>query len=189
MAKPVSYCLEYFPNHAEIIGDLLLAYGDLEFLMLALVGEVVAKSDTSVAARILYRLRGANDRLNVADALLRPHMSELKLQGQYSQWLGAMRRCRLIRNQFAHCGWHRDGDRLTFCDLEETAGSVEGVAVLNYQHIDLSLLKEQQAFFVYTNQLLLYLFAEMRFRKDRRRRHTTRYPKSRAAPRLHSPPG
>jgi hypothetical protein len=188
MPVPVSYCLDNFPEEAEIIADLLLGFGDLEFLTISLIAEAITGRDYSVAARILYRLRGANDRLNVADALLRPTMNDLKLLGQYCQWLGAMRRCRVIRNQYAHCGWDQDSKgRLTFCDLEETGASVEGSAVLTYEPIELGLLKEQQAFFAYTYQLVLWLMNELRFRKDRRRRHKTRYPKSRAVPKLHSP--
>jgi hypothetical protein len=185
---PVSLSIRHFPEHAAIVGDMLLGYGDLEFFMLDLIARAVADSDINTAARVLYRLRGANDRLNVADALLRPVMIKLKLEGQYCQWLGAMRRCRQIRNLYAHCAWdHRDG-ALYLTDLEEAGQTVEGAPQIEWVPVTLGLLKEQQAFFSYTLDLVFYLGRESRFLLDRRRKHRARYPKSRAAPKLHSPP-
>ena len=190
--KPISIPLADFPEHAAIIGDLLVGYGEIEFLMIALLSEALQEKptgddDLDTAVRVLYRLWGAKDRLSVADALIRPFADRLKLTGQYCQWVGAMRKCRLIRNQFAHCGWDNVDGRLHFANFSADVESPERPPQLRWEPIDLGLLKEQQAFFNYTRDVAIFLFDEIRFRKDRRRKHGTLLPKSRAAPSLHSP--
>lgn len=186
--NPVSIALKPFPEHAALIGDMLLGYGELEFFTLELLARSFGgMADIPKSTRILYRLRGANDRLNVADAILRPFMSDIKLSGQFSQWLGAMRRCRVIRNQYAHCAWGPQRDRLWLANLDEAAQSSEGSIPLEFYPIDLPILKEQQAFFRYALDLTIYLMGEVRYRTDRRRTRERRpLPKSRAAPNLHS---
>jgi hypothetical protein len=112
----------------------------------------------------------------------------INLGGQYCQWLGAMRRCRMIRNQYAHCAWGPHIDRLWFADLEADAHSADGAVSLTYYPLDLSLLKEQHAFFDYTIEVILHLAGEVHYRTDRRRtKGRKRLPESRAAPKLHSP--
>lgn len=189
--KPVSTSLEPFPDHAALIGDMMLGYGELEFFTLELLAHALGgKNNIHQAARILYRLRGASDRMNVADAILRPFMARIKLPGQYSNWAGAMKHCRMIRNQYAHCSWGSQTDRLWFAKLEEDTKATEGAVSLTYYPLDLSLLKEQQAFFHYAMDLTMFLVGEVRYRTDRRRKqYRTRLPKSRAAPKLHSPLG
>lgn len=180
-----------FPEHAAIIGDILIAYGELEFVTLELIAHALGNAADEVpqALPILYRLRGANDRLNVAEATLRPFMARMKLIGPFGHWLGAMRRCRIIRNQYAHCTWGPQTDRLWFANLDEAAHSAEGEISLNYLPVDLALLKEQQAYFAHTMKLTAYLTGEAFYRTDRRRtKHRRPLPKSRAAPKLHSPP-
>lgn len=188
MALPVAISLREFPKHAEIIGDMLLGYSDLEFFMVDLVGQALGEDDLNTAARILYRLWGADARLQVADAIVRPFMTDIKLLGPYCQWLGAMRQCRKIRNQYAHCGWSKDAKgRLEIANLEAAGATIEGSASLEFLPLELGLLKQQQAFFGYTIDVTLYVMAEARFREDRRRKHRYRLPKSRALPKLHSP--
>jgi hypothetical protein len=189
MAIPLAFTLEKFPDHAAIIGDLVIGYGEIEFLMIALVAEALGskagRGDIGDATRIIYRLRGAESRLKVADAIIRPFMNKIRLGGQYGVWLGAMRRCRQIRNQYAHCHWREQAGRLHFMSLEDAADPEHGDLI--YRPIDLSLLKEQQAFFDYAIKVLLFLYDESRFRRDRRRKHRRRLPKSRVLPNLHSP--
>lgn len=185
MRGTVAHSLQQFPEHAAIIGDMLLGYADLEFLTVDLVGQALGNVET--AARLLYRLRGANDRLNVADAIIRPYMATLKLTGPYTQWLGAMRRCRVIRNQYAHCGWVADMGELHFSCLDTVAQSTDGAAIIRYERIGLDLLKEQQAYFRYAGDVTLFLSNEAQFRANPERRHRNRLPKSRAAPKLYNP--
>jgi hypothetical protein len=187
----VAWALQEFPEHASIIGGMLLSYANLEALATDLVSYALGgRHEISKAARVLFRTRGANDRLQVADALLRPFAAELRLAGAYSQWLGAMRMCRILRNQYAHSAWSVDDNRLAFMSLEDAAKPSGGEAIVYYSPIDLPLLKEQEAYFDYAFKLMAYLAGEFRYRTDRRRtRYRHRLPKSRAAPKLHSPPG
>jgi hypothetical protein len=185
--RPVAISLQDFPDHAAIIGDILLGYSDLEFFMVDLVGQATGDASLGTAVRLLYRLKGSANRLNVADALLRPFMAKLRLHGPYSQWHGAMTRCRIIRNQYAHCGWSAAEDILLIANFEEAGKPAEGPTPLQFLPLELSLLKEQQAYFGYAIDLAMFLMSEARFRRDRRRRHHLRLPKSRAAPKPHSP--
>lgn len=184
MRKPIAPFLADFPDHAAIIGDMLLGFVDLEFFIAELVAEAI--SDTDTAIRMIYRLRGTNDRLNLADALLQPSMTKLRLKGPYGQWLGAMRRCRQIRNQYAHCAWHSDNGRLRFCNLQDAAQTTEGATALTFAPIDLDLIREQHEYFEYTLDLALYVIHECR-RRMVGEPHDWKLPKSRAAPKLHSP--
>lgn len=186
MPSLVAYSLENFPEQHALLGDMILGYADLEYLVIDLVGQAMG-GDLDTAVRMLYRLRGAHDRLNLADAVLRPFLNELNLAGPYGQWLGAMRRCRIIRNQYAHCGWRSKDGKLWFASLDEAGQSSEGATAISFVPLELELLKEQQAYFWYTAKLTFYLMDEARFRRDRRRRHKSALPKSRAVPKLHSP--
>ena len=77
MERTVLHPLKDLPEHAAIIGRLLFNYADLEVDVVGMV----------------------------ADAPVRPLCQTHNLGGTYVQWLGAMRRCKAIRNQYAHCIW------------------------------------------------------------------------------------
>lgn len=186
MARPLAFYLDQFPAHGILIGEILLSYSHLEFMVVDLVGQAIGR-DIDCAIRLLYRLRGANDRLQAADAVLRPFMNDLALGGPYGQWLGAMRKCRIIRNQFAHCGWMSRSGHLEFASLEECAQGTEGETTMHFNRIELKLLEQQLDYFEYAYDVLIYLTYEARYRRDRRRRHRNPLPKSREAPSLHSP--
>jgi hypothetical protein len=186
--RPVALSLQEFPKHAAIIGDMLLGFADLEFFTVDLVGQAMdGHEGLTTSIRILYRLRGANDRLNVADAILQPFMDELGLKAAYDHWLGAMRTCKAIRNQYAHCAWSTDEGRLTFASMEEAAQPGDESALLEFKPIDLPLLEEQQSYFGYALDVTAYLMDEVRFRKDPAYGGPYSLPKSRAAPTMHSP--
>lgn len=190
-SRSIAPALQEFPEHAAIIADMLLSFANLEMFTVDLVGRAFDRKREGIyqAARVLYRLKGAYDRLQVADAILRPFANEHKLAGPYSQWIGAMRWCRSVRNQYAHAAWDVEEGRLCLMNMEDAAKSPEGSVVMYYSPIDLPLLKEQQAYFDYAFTLSAYLAGEFRYRRDRRQtRLRSRLPKSRRLPKLYSPP-
>jgi len=57
------------PKEAEIIGRLLAGYGELEFIVYECVKVALGRS--TIAARLLFRVRSEKTRLDIADAILR----------------------------------------------------------------------------------------------------------------------
>lgn len=181
MDIPISLDLHNFPEHSRLIADMLLGYADLESFVLDIVGQAL-NGNADDAVPVLYCLRGAEDRLNVADGLLKPFMQRLGLEGPYSQWLGAMRRCKTIRNQYAHCAWDSEHGQLYFCNLYDAAEAGE----LSFKLLKLELLQEQHRYFQFASSLIMYLMAEARFLQDGNRKHDRTIPKSLPKPNLHS---
>ncbi len=60
-----------FPEEKAIVGEMLMAYGEIEFALVRLIGTFF-QEDNDTAARILFRVKGEGPRLDVADAILRP---------------------------------------------------------------------------------------------------------------------
>jgi hypothetical protein len=96
--------------------------------------------------------------------------------------------CRLIRNQYSHCIWHDSGN-LSFVNLEELAKSndrVDNLLGVAIHYVDTRLLSEQDAYFTYVEDSLVFLNYEAR----RAQGETIRLvpvPKSLARPLLYKP--
>jgi hypothetical protein len=91
-----------FPQHREIVGRLLIAYGELEWALTVCVQNALNVTP-SEASRILFRVRGESARIEVADAIARPLFAKVDLGAKWGNAIGAARHCRKIRNQYAHC--------------------------------------------------------------------------------------
>jgi hypothetical protein len=68
-----------FPKEHSVIGDMLLAYGEIEFVLLSLVSQVL-DDDVSTGTRVLFRVGGEGARMEVADAILRPAYRKADLE-------------------------------------------------------------------------------------------------------------
>jgi hypothetical protein len=181
----INQVLNNFPEQQAIISRLVLGYGEIELSLVSLVRESFG-TDVDTAVRILFRARSESQRIEIADALVRPRMVQLKLQGQYSQALGALRHCKEIRNQYAHCIWQGSEHGLAFASLEEPAQSAGGVSMLKFKAITVALLKEQEKYLYYADDWLFWLMKEARFRRDRRRTHKISPPKALPPPKKHN---
>ena len=136
-----------FPNEAAILGRFIPAYGEMEFIFAWCAGHVMG--DNNIALKLAFRLRSESNRFDACDALIREPAFSLGLEKQYLDTFNALRWCRKIRNQYAHCHWqehHREG--LFFIDLEPAAKEHGGFQY-DWKHVDLALLEDQQAYFVY----------------------------------------
>jgi len=141
----------------------------------------------SDAVRLLYRTRGETQRLMVADVAMRPFFAKRGHSGSYAQWYGAMKRCKHIRNQYAHSSWYHSGTSLALIDFEAAAEAKEGMVALKTRLIDLGLVEEQEALFSYTEDCLWFLSRESRRLRDGRRKHHLQMPKPLPLPRLYNP--
>ena len=177
--------LSDFPKGESIIGNLLLAYGDLEVWMASCLGATWGESTEGF--KVLYRLRSEANRLDIADALLVPAVTRLKLLTVYNKAYAAMRHCKKIRNQYAHCQWSKGKteNEAYFLNLEQGANA-EGH--LRIYHVDLPLLVNQQRYFRYCADLWCYLQGEIELRDGLEKENTFRSPKVVQETSLHNPP-
>ncbi|TWB44344.1 hypothetical protein [Nitrospirillum pindoramense] len=152
-----------FPAEAAHVGKILASFGEIEHLVC--LNAAHACSLTYEVLKALYRLRSTSSRIDAADALAAPRFSEVGLQREYTQTLCMVRLSLKIRNQFAHCMWGSEGltSGLFFTDPQTAAETLE---IFDYQwrHVDVPLLKAQEAYFALTLEWLQYLGRE-RYRR------------------------
>jgi len=142
-----------------IIGRLLAGYGELEYALGLLLAAVL--NDIPTMIRVLFRVRGEEARIQIADALMRHQFESTELKHLYNETISDMQYCKSIRNQFAHCmfdGFSKPGE-LCFVDLEKTAKEPAKSAVRPVS-IQLSLLKKHEEYFGYVQWRLFYLAGE-----------------------------
>jgi hypothetical protein len=148
-----------FREEGRFIGRLLLAYGEIENALCSCVA--MARGDMDAVIKAMYRPRGEGARVDIADALGRAPYKKHGLETQFSEAIGGVRRCLKIRNQFAHCNWHDDNTgRLSFIDMQEIAEGNAVIADLSHltlRYLDVPLLLQQEAFFAYVANLLVFL--------------------------------
>ncbi|RAK57024.1 hypothetical protein [Phenylobacterium deserti] len=154
MSRTIMPAAASFPAEFAHIGRLVVGYGELEFSLVGLAEAVTGVLVTPL--RVLFRVRSESQRLDLADALIRPSIDE-KLRPQYEKVLSDLRYCLQIRNQFAHAHWASEGNRLNFTHLEGAAKRNDAEARLTLRYVDLSLLEQQEAFFVYVDDCLFHL--------------------------------
>lgn len=176
-----------WPKEAAHIGNMLAGYGELEFDLARCLGAVLG--DDSVGFRTLFRVQGESARIEVADAILKPTFHAVKLGDQYNETLGAIRWCKGVRNQYAHCHWiDFTPEGLFFTDLDKPVKKATGPLMLQFLQVDAPLLAIQEEYFHYTDQWLTYLFWEYRLRKGEVRSHTWTTPKVIPQPNENNPP-
>lgn len=187
MALPVFLQLfKEFPKEAEIIGRLLAGYGELEFVMTSCLTNVLG-SNSEVAFKTMYRARGEERRILVADAIMREPYSEIGLADAYCDAISSMQHCRVIRNQYAHCSWHRGENTglLCFVDLEKATKKHRDLKVTKCP-VSVELLHQQDDYFAYSNALFVFLFLEFRHRAGKESSPGIARPPKRPAPPLHN---
>jgi hypothetical protein len=188
MAKML-YEFFHLPREREIIGRLLIAYGEIEFAVMCCLSAAL-QSDHNHSCRVLFRVKGEGARIEVADALIRPAYSKIGLGPKWGNAYGAIRVCKNIRNQYAHCHWQVFMGALSFMNLDQMAAdSTEGPVILDLVRLDLNLLERQSTYFQYALDWLFYLEAEYQTRALKSPNHDLVEPKSIPAPPLYIRPG
>lgn len=183
----MSYGLYDHPEEQRLVGTILTSYGDLEYMLATCLGAVL--NDRAAAIRSLFRLRGGNVRIQVADALLRPRMDAIGLKDAYDATLGALRYSTKIRNQYAHCHWYDGGEGfgIFFTDLQNAADTAIGSLSYAMRHVDLALLRLQDDYLQYAIAWLSFLAKEFEMRAGRSTSHDREAPKITDQPPLHNP--
>lgn len=175
-----------FPEEGVLIGRILIAYGELDFELCICLGAALRSLEAAV--RTLYRLRGEDSRLQVADALMREHFHSVDLKNEYEAMLGAIRWSKSLRNQYAHCHWIAYGDGLFFTDLDKVAKTAIGQILHQFWNVDVPLLKRQEEFLDYTSAWLTYLRQELEKRTGQSASNFWTTPPITEPPPLYNPP-
>ena len=177
-----------FPREREIIGQLLIAYGELEFALMGCLRQALS-GDIDTATRVLFRVRGESARIEVADAIIRPAYAKVGLEAKWGNAIGAVRVCKNIRNQYAHCHWQvlKDGV-LRFMNLDVDAAVSEGSVQPRLIPLSLDLLERQFLYLEYALDWLYFLDVEYQVLAGRLSSHNLTEPKSWPAPPLFDRP-
>jgi hypothetical protein len=150
--------LDDHPQEQQIIGRILMAYGELE---IDLCQCVAAALDIDLAVKAMFRVRGESQRIQIADGLARRYFVAKKLGTEFSEVIGDMAYAVSIRNYYAHCTWYsrKEIGGLAFINFEDAAHQNAHIDSINskFYRVDLALLKQQESFFSYVQNCLLYL--------------------------------
>ena len=158
--------LQAFPKEAAIIGRLIPAYGEFEYIFAFCAGHVLGDLDRAI--KLAFRLRSESHRFDTCDVLIRGPAIKASLESEYLDTHNAMAYCRKIRNQYAHCHWEshpRAG--LFFVDLEPSAKKKGNTPIsYDWRHVDEALLLKQEAYFIYCGQCLNFLQGALQVRMN-----------------------
>ncbi len=157
-----------YADEAPIIARLLAGYTVLEQDLLNCVQ--VAIGDFDGVLKALFRIRGEARRIDEGERIGQSPYLSLSLGAEFNEAITALRYCRLIRNQYAHCRWWDDNSgKLAFANLEDAARLptvVPDLLNLLPKHVDVALLQSQEAFYTYTDQILAWVNYEGRTRAN-----------------------
>jgi hypothetical protein len=151
-------CYKDAPRELDIIGHLLVGYGELEFEMCNCV--VAVTRDLDLAVKSLFQVRGEKRRIDKADSLTKDQYVANGLGTEHCETMSDMHWCRQIRNQYAHCNWYwTRQEGLCFVDLEGKAKIPAKITSVtdNRATLGLDLLKEQDSFFGYVRRCFWHL--------------------------------
>jgi hypothetical protein len=173
---------------AEIIGRILAAFGELEYMTIDLSARVLDRRDAIL--RALYRIRTTSARIDAADAMMASAFFSAGLGDDYATMMRALRLSLRIRNQYAHCNWGDDQGPtqagLFFADLRRSAEAITGFDH-EWKHVSVPLLQQQEAHFVHAQDWLYYLDGELSRRTGRRPFLAFPRPIEQLPPPLHNP--
>lgn len=155
MAETLVPDLKKYPLEAEILGQILIGYSELEVELLTCVFGANG-NNIDAGVRALYCKRGESRRIDNAVEILKLPYEKAGLARDFAKTIDDLDHCRLIRNQYAHCQWFPG---LGFVALEELGRQPDNIAALvPVQHpVDLDLLTRQAAFFKYVQRKFWYL--------------------------------
>lgn len=151
-----------FETEGEIIGRLVVGYGELEIDLCRCIAAAV--DDLNMVVRKMFGRRGETLRINTAVHMGRSIYASLELDQLFDGIICGMRRCLKIRNQFAHGNFYDDDTgKLAVVDVEELAKQkvmIEDFTSLTVKHLTQDLLEEQEYYFLHIRVCFDYLRCE-----------------------------
>jgi hypothetical protein len=155
-------CLDTHPREAEIIGHLVVRYGELEWALCRVIASLTGDFDAAVKA--MYRVRGERSRLMIADALASSRLTAMGLADVFAQTYFAVDQCREIRNSYAHAHWFSvQEQKIGYYDLEKLAkekGELD-LGTMNKSVLSFSILDDQRRYFGEVLHNLIQIFYEL----------------------------
>ena len=141
-----------------IIGTLMAGYGELEMEICGCL--ITSEYNFDMPVREVFGETGAEKPIERVKKLLKQDYTNAGLFAELSEALADMDYCRKIRNQYAHCQWYwTSKEGLCFVNLEDLAkqsGTITGLTK-GKRPINVSLLKQQEAFFTYVKFRLRHI--------------------------------
>jgi hypothetical protein len=170
-----------FPHLMQIIGRLLVEYGDLEVDLMNCV-QVARGYDMNNTLKSMFRARGESKRIKIAADLGGPAYADLGLGAEFTTAIDTFDYCRQIRNKYSHSYWHDPdmGKALCYVSLEELADDdkpVNDLTNLIFYYLDEPLLLKQEAYFKYVRDLIRYINYEGQTRSRKMRSNPFTLPK------------
>lgn len=145
-----------YGQEGRIIGRLLAGYSELELELAGCLGTVL--QDDDLGLRTVFRIRGEEQRILIADALMRPIFEKEGLVHAYAEMIADLSYCKKIRNQYAHCQWYDMPEfGLCFIQLEDWAKKSKPYEAQRKKPLDVNLLKKQEHYFRYVQRCQWYL--------------------------------
>jgi hypothetical protein len=158
MADPILPAFWRYPKEGQIIGRMVAGYADLEFELSICVGTVLGDQDRAI--RTIFRVRGEDQRIQTADALMRSAFEDAGLREPYCDMIADLGWCKATRNRYAHCHWYDTTEEgLCFIDLEAWAKKNVPLKFKKYR-LNLPLLEQQEAYFRYVQRSMWHLVQE-----------------------------
>lgn len=155
MASFLPVAFADYPEEGNMIGRLVVGYGELETLLAFCVGATLGNDDQ--ALRLIFRVHGEEQRIEIADAIARPYLEAKGLADFWNDSLGAIRHCKAIRNQFAHSQWVTDDKGLMFGDWGKGSQKRKGEVTAQFKPIHTDVLLQQLTWFSHTGLLLQHV--------------------------------
>jgi hypothetical protein len=148
-----------FQVEAEIIGRLVVGYGELELDLCNCVAMGIGNLDKAVKS--MFGSRSETKRIKIAETLGREPYTNLALGDWFDEAITGIRYCVQVRNQYAHRNFYDDNSgTLAFVNLEELAKReeiVNDLLSLTIKHVAPNLLEEQERYVVYVRATIGFL--------------------------------
>jgi hypothetical protein len=179
MTRSIMTPFSKFSKEADTIGRLLAGYSNIEMSLFHAV--YVATGDFDTALKKIFGIRNGTRRIKIGEQLGLGEYRRLNLASDFGKALRIMRYCLKIRNQYAHWVWWDDyTGKLAFTNVEDLTKykrKVNDLQKLKAHHVDDALLKAQEAYFVYADELLLWVNYEGRFKRGEVKQNPLNKPK------------
>jgi hypothetical protein len=156
-----------FPTEGEIIGRLVVGYGELEIDLCRCIA--ASGSNLDKVVRNMFGERGEKRRIGAAAKIGHDIFHSLELDKIFDEVIEEMRCCLNIRNMFAHCNFYDDDTgTLSFVNVEELAEQanviIDDLELAPKKKITLEVLSRYETYFIYVRTRFDFLNCEARVR-------------------------